>query len=406
MKNKIYKIKWETIVLLLLILLNFTYFFWLEGLIKALFAGTAPSWFENLVSNLYPRLIVERSRFNPNFFLEKAFQIVLRGDSVVIGFLLFSIALKYSETFRGNVNTFWSEKESGNYLASLVAIFQLGLLILLYDWAEPLYDFLPLTEFYEPILLFKILHISFPNQFWLSVWVVLFASSAILLIAYFGFGKLKKMRNYLMLISISNSLIFILLHGYYLCFGKVVHTYSPIIYVSLLMPILIWEVLKSNQRKSKDILLVQPSRLGKPPLEPKQEKQVSRLTTKTFTNFFILKLIQIAIASCYFLSGLDKLFTSGFAWLNPTHFKLQLLESEQALGLWLLESADWLISLAPTLAILFQLGFISIIFFPKLRCIFLPAGFLFHLGTFLLLGVGWWLHPWLLGYVFFVRWRE
>ncbi len=406
MKNKISKLKWEIFVLVLLILLNFTYFFWLEDLVRGIFDNTAPVWFQNLVSSLYPRLIVEKSRFDSSFFLEKAFQLVLRGDFVVLGFLLFSIFGNHSEAFKHKVREFWSEKESGKYLASLVAIFQIGLLILLYDWAEPLYDFLPLTEFYEPTLLFRILQIPFPNQFWLSFWVVLFAISAVFLIAYFGFGKLKKIRNYLMLISIGNSLVFVLLHGYYLCFGKVVHTYSPIIYASLLIPFLVWEILKSNRKKDKKKLLVQASTLGKPPLELALEKQASRLATKTSINSYPLKLIQIAIVSCYLLSGLDKLFTSGFAWLNPTHFQLQLAESGQPLGLWLLENMNWLVSIAPTFTILFQLGFISIIFFPKLHWVFLPAGFLFHLGTFLLLGVGWWLHPWLLGYVFFVKWRE
>jgi hypothetical protein len=338
---------------------------------------------------------------------------VLRGNLDALRFLTFSITLKYSEAFCYKVNVFWNEKESGNYLATLVVVFQIGLLVLLYDWAEPLYYFLPLVEFYEPILLFKVLNIPFPNQFWLSVWIVLFAISSILLIAYFGFSSLRSFRKYLIPISIINTLIFVLLHGYYLCFGKVVHTYSPIIYASLLMPFLIWEILKSGilWLSPESHLLNSGHEWGKfyksyKEYAPNNEHHQISASLDLQTKHFPLKLTQIAIASCYFLSGLEKLFTSGFAWFNPTHFKVQLTETQQALGLWLLENADWLISLAPTFTILFQLGFISVVFVPKLRWLFLPAGFLFHLGTFLLLGVGWWLHPWLLGYVFFMRWRE
>ena len=78
------------------------------------------------------------------------------------------------------------------------------------------------------------------------------------------------------------------------------------------------------------------------------------------------------------------------------------IELHQApIGLWLLQF-EALIAILPFGTLFFQLGFISIVFYPKLRWVFLPMGILFHWGTFALLGVGWWIHPWQVAYLFFL----
>jgi hypothetical protein len=68
--------------------------------------------------------------------------------------------------------------------------------------------------------------------------------------------------------------------------------------------------------------------------------------------------------------------------------------------------SDLLCVLLPTLALLFELGFIVIVFRPAWTWVFLPAGILFHAGTYLLLGVGWYFNGWVATYVFFIPWEK
>jgi hypothetical protein len=53
---------------------------------------------------------------------------------------------------------------------------------------------------------------------------------------------------------------------------------------------------------------------------------------------------------------------------------------------------------------LFQLGFITILFFPRLKLMILLSGVAFHIGTYLLLEVGWYINAWILVYIFFIDW--
>jgi hypothetical protein len=62
--------------------------------------------------------------------------------------------------------------------------------------------------------------------------------------------------------------------------------------------------------------------------------------------------------------------------------------------------------LLPLGALLFELGFILTVFRPKLAWVFLPAGVLFHMGTYLLLGVGWYFNGWIATYIFFIPWER
>jgi len=50
----------------------------------------------------------------------------------------------------------------------------------------------------------------------------------------------------------------------------------------------------------------------------------------------------------------------------------------------------------------FELFFILVVRYRWAKFVFLPAGILFHISTYLLMGAGAWIHPWWLCYGIFL----
>lgn len=96
------------------------------------------------------------------------------------------------------------------------------------------------------------------------------------------------------------------------------------------------------------------------------------------------------IGLIYFGAGLQKLTSAGFAWAwsdNLTNTMLnQAWEKNQAINGWLVE---WPLTgrILAMGALLFELLFLPLILYPKIRRWVWPAGLLFHWGTWLILGI-------------------
>jgi hypothetical protein len=116
-----------------------------------------------------------------------------------------------------------------------------------------------------------------------------------------------------------------------------------------------------------------------------------------------LQLICVCIAMVYLMAGLEKLLIAGVDWINPDSFRSYLYLHQAPLGLWVAKS-NFLCTILPLSAMLFQLGFITILFFPRLKLMILLSGVAFHIGTYLLLEVGWYINAWILVYIFFIDW--
>ena len=163
--------------------------------------------------------------------------------------------------------------------------------------------------------------------------------------------------------------LFVFFQAYFLCFGKVVHTYSPIIYASLLMPFF-----TSDWADARD---------------------------KDVMPTWSLKLIQLGVSFNYFYGGLEKLFTSQLTWLTGSSLQSHLLLSENSHSLWVAQQA-WLCQLGSILIVVWQLGFPLAVFMPKWAKPILLLGIIFHWSTYLFLGVGGWISPWMVSYLFWL----
>jgi hypothetical protein len=173
--------------------------------------------------------------------------------------------------------------------------------------------------------------------------------------------------------SVVAAALVILLQGWLFSFEKIDHTFSTLTYAALVMPFLVYEYAKAAKKK-------QHTQAGWP-----------------------LQLICVCIAAVYFMAGLEKLLIAGLDWIRPDSFRSYLYLHQAPIGLWVAKS-NLLCTILPLVAMLFQLGFFTILFYPALRPFVLLSGIAFHTGTYLLLEVGWYINAWIMVYIFFIDW--
>jgi hypothetical protein len=201
-----------------------------------------------------------------------------------------------------------------------------------------------------------------PYEFWFIIWLIWLISCIFLF-----FGKYNTI-----FFAILGGFLFVLMEGYLFSFHKIDHHTALLTYLLFLLPFLLYSQKKAIQKNS---LIV---------------------------DAWALFLMRLSVVSAYFLAGLEKVLIGGFAWLSPEHIQIHLKSHESSLGLWLAKF-DIFCTFLGLLGILFELLFILILFFPKLKYSILFFGIGFHLSNYFLLGVGALLHPWILCYVIWLN---
>ena len=103
-----------------------------------------------------------------------------------------------------------------------------------------------------------------------------------------------------------------------------------------------------------------------------------------------LRLIQVLFSQIYFFAGYSKLLASGLAWLNEQNIRRYLEGLDQSLGFsteptlaHALAKFPWICSAIAVAGLLFELAFPVVLFSRRLRRIFIPAAFFFHLANWL-----------------------
>ncbi|WP_157558732.1 hypothetical protein [Microscilla marina] len=356
-------IYWGIALLLSTLLLAY----WLEWRhwVTLAYQQQAPEWFQTLVQRIYPRFGVEKQRFPLEFFLDKADQVVGRFALISLGSLSFIYLYQYKVGLRQKIQHYWNRPTTVYNVQRQLQVFTGILFLFTWDWYIYLNKLGNATVFYTPIFPYRLLHLPFPSPFWLLVLYSVFL--------FANFALLCKFR--VVWASIVSVTLFVLLQGYMYCFHKTDHTYATLTQVALLVPILAWHYQKGQL---------------------KSQKQVAA---------WPWRLMQFSIAFTYFQAGLEKLLIGGIGWASPHSFRSYLYLHPTTLGAWIATSDFWC-TVLPLTAMLFQLGFITIILYPRLKLTFLLTGTLFHLGTFLLFGIGWYYSPWMLVYLFFIDWES
>ncbi|WP_157638108.1 HTTM domain-containing protein [Flexithrix dorotheae] len=354
------------ISLVIIIIANLFFFLVLKPEIQLLFKNQSSPWFAQFIDWFYPRFKTESHRFHPEFFFEKAFQVILRFDMVSLSALASIYIFSKSKKLESRRKVFWNGQMSPDSTGILTRIFYLGMIGYTLDWFQYLNDYYQLKEFYNPVFLYQIFNIPFPNPIAITFMIILFWGSCI-----FAILQIKPFVS-----SAVASLLFILILGFLQSFEKINHGYATFGFASLIMPFLVLE------------------------------KERVRIIGEKLQKNWPLKLIQMTIGLAYLFSGLEKILISGFSWTSGDTFSGYLSIGTEGILRQFLLNHPLLVIIFANGVLIFQLTFWIIIFNSRLRWFYLLLGIIFHWGTILALEVGTWNSPWIFVYIFFLPFDE
>jgi hypothetical protein len=118
-----------------------------------------------------------------------------------------------------------------------------------------------------------------------------------------------------------------------------------------------------------------------------------------------IRLLQCFFPLMYLSAVSCKLTTGGFDWANGYTLQYYLIQDAMRNGSELslyIAQFHYPILLLQYVILLFQATFFLVVFFPKLRWIFLPIGLCFHIGIYLTLGAPF--PQWIALYAIYIPW--
>jgi hypothetical protein len=332
--------------------------------LSEVYSGSANGWLQLMIDKIYPRFTVEKERFPLHFFLNKADQVIMRFSLVsTIAALLLFLKGK-SQKLKTAWNNYLYSATSVANVSMIRIFFSLALLWIYKDVWWDLMSHYELKIFYKPVLIYKLLHIGYPNPFWITILCIILLFSCLLTIINFR----PPVSSFIAVTT------FIVIEGFLNSFEKMDHGDATITYCALIFPFLMID----------------------------HEKAF--LTNSESQNKWALTFITFMLCLAYMQSGLEKVLMGGFSWISPETLRNYILLHQASWGLALVDN-NILLSLLSFAAIAFQLGFIFILA-GRYKYFFLTAGVLFHAGVYLLLDVGWYINSWVLCYLFFIDWKN
>ena len=370
--------KYRFLIFVFLILLSQTlYWFWLRNYTLAYFDSTKKetfTWFSELVESIYPRLKIEKYRFDASFFINKSDQIAIRFLFVSSVFSLFFIPKFYQKAKAFFIkNSVYSQEMTPNSQLFLIIYFLISNVLLSTEWLEILTEYSQIAVLYEPISFYKFLSPSFPsllflkNSFLFLKIITGIGISFCLLSLFF-----RKIIGHLVLLLclVLSSLLFIYLQGFLYGFGKIEHTYATWNWVCILLPFWIYQ---TNVHKSN--------------------LDSTNLLSQNYLLF-------LAVGLIYTSSGLEKIFIGGWEWINGNALLSYLQNSPTDLGQ-NLSNYPLLATFFSILTILWETSFLLILHKNKyIRFALIFIGVCFHVSTYFFLNVGHYFSPWIWVYVF------
>lgn len=105
------------------------------------------------------------------------------------------------------------------------------------------------------------------------------------------------------------------------------------------------------------------------------------------------------LSVAYFCTGFQKLKASGLEWIFSDNLQWALYWGRvrgdpppwRELAFFIADR-PWLSQLSAAFIVAFEVGFFLVFFFPKTRPIFLIGAWMFHVGTYLMLGLDYWFY--------------
>ncbi|WP_338762196.1 hypothetical protein WAF17_17095 [Bernardetia sp. ABR2-2B] len=365
------------IAIFLILLSQVLYWFWIRNYTLAYFdATTKPTWFAELVESIYPRLKVEKYRFDASFFIKKSDQIAIRFLFVSSVFSIFFIPKFYQKVKSFFIkNSVYSEKISYKKQYFLIIYFLISNILLSNEWLEILTQYSQIAILYEPISFYKFLSPSFPSLSFfknsISFLKIITAIGVISVLLSFFYQRFFLFKITLFVCVALSAILFIYLQGLLYDFGKIEHTYASWNWVCILLPFWFW------QTNFKGFF-------------------ISKNTNVIRQNFLLF----LAVGLIYTSSGLEKIFIGGWDWPNGNALLSYLQNSPTDLGQ-NLSNYPFLVALLSILTIFWEISFLLILHKNKyIKLTLIIIGICFHAGTYFFLGVGHYFSPWIWVYVF------
>ncbi|WP_291728436.1 hypothetical protein [Bernardetia sp.] len=359
----------------LLLLSQVLYWFWIRNYTLAYFDENQKdtiSWFSNLVESIYPRLKVEKYRFDAAFFIKKSDQIAIRFFFIGCIFSLLLLPKVYQKVkLFVKEKTVYTQKITVRKQYILITYFLVSNVLLSQEWLEILTEYSQIADLYEPISFYKIVAPSFPTLPFLTILFYGLRIISIIGVVFFLFSIFSKdkflIQKTAFVCLLLSAMLFIYLQGFLYGFGKTEHTYATWNWVCMLLPIWFW---KTNFNTSNLNFVSQ--------------------------NYLVF----ISIGLVYASSGLEKIFIGGLEWLNGNALMGYLELSTTDLGQ-SLSNYPTLVFLLSIVTIFWEIGFLCIVHKSrKIRLTLIFIGVCFHVGVYFSMGVGHYLSPWMWVYVF------
>lgn len=315
-----------------------------------------PLW--DLMTHFYPRLAAERWRLPPDFFVQKADQVLLRAGILV---LLLSAAWQAWANMRWRRRwwRFWQMEMPTNAARILLILLYAVILGFALDWRTYLHDYQAWAAFYQPLALLAVFG-DYPGDLLIdAVWAAFLAN------CLWGMSG-----RYPLAASLCMAGLWLLVQGWLLGFGKMDHGTATLTTVILCAPALAAEIHDAS----------------------------------SLVHAWGLRLMQVGVIAAYLFGGLEKLLISQGAWVLSGEVLAAYLRMEAApAGLWVARQ-PWLCHLLAVATVGGQLSFLLLLTQSRWRWLPLAFGVGFHAGTVLLLHIGAFLNPWTIVYGIWLPW--
>lgn len=340
---------------------NLLYLGWFRQEVSSIYEGRL-NGLSALIHGLYPQFQVEKQRLSLQFFLNKADQVVLRANLILLFFAVITVVLPG-----------WWVRFTGHLSAAATSPLQVKVLRLLYfmcvlgfvkDWPVYLQDYQAFRAFYEPLPILGLIALPYPSE-----WVIILMG-----VLLFQGGIFAALGLWPIWHAVQTFLLCTLFNAYLQGFGKTDHAWVIFGYAGMFMPFLLWNF---REAKNKKIGVIKA---------------------------WPLRWIQLCVALGYLMSGLEKLSAGTWAWLSGEQLEHYIYRYHpNALGFF---PGKVLPVVATLLVLAFQLTFWMILRKKEWTSFFLMSGIIFHFSTVWFLGVGAVASPWVAVYIFFINWEK
>ena len=300
-----------------------------------------------IIQFLYPQIEYYKTKYDTSLLFDRANQLIYRS---IFLFLLAIICILKKDKFNNILEDHQLNKKSTSPFIFIYSIFAL---YSLFDWSFEITNISRLHTFYTPLFPIKFISQSLPSTATLYSLIGLGTFSSVLLLTPINL-KIKALLSVFLIISL------ITIHSTFCSFGKIDHGYASFFYAGFILPVYFWT-----------------------------------------NNLKYIRVSQIAVTTCYFLAGLEKVFLSGFNFLHPIHFKQLLYLHPTTQSNWLMQY-NFLCTLLPLFTILIQLGAPIVFLKQQLLPYWLAGAVLFHWGAYFFMGVGGYHSPWVFALSVFI----